>query len=235
MDVAQGVSRHGTRNVNWYLVEDRGRFTVVDAGMPQHWGQLTAALRSKGRSLADVEAVVLTHAHVDHTGFAERARIEAKAAVHVHRADEAGGVRRFPPMWLYWRPTSWPLLAEAVRDGLLLTKRITEARTFDDGEVIDVPGRPRVVHLPGHTAGSCALHLDDRDVVFSGDALVTLDPYTRGVGPRLLLDGVHEDPDEARRSLQRLSAVTAGVLLPGHGEPWTGGTGAAVSAALSPS
>jgi glyoxylase-like metal-dependent hydrolase (beta-lactamase superfamily II) len=35
----------------------------------------------------DVEAVLLTHAHSDHTGFAERARTEAHAAVRIHGAD----------------------------------------------------------------------------------------------------------------------------------------------------
>ena len=90
-----------------------------------------------------------------------------------------------------------------------------------------------MVHLPGHTAGSCALHLVDRGVVFTGDALVTLDPYTGGAGPRLMLRGVQEDADRARASLSRLADVPAGVVLPGHGEPWREGAAEAVSRALS--
>ena len=33
-DVVPGVHRLGSSTVNWYLVEDEGRFTAVDAGMP---------------------------------------------------------------------------------------------------------------------------------------------------------------------------------------------------------
>jgi glyoxylase-like metal-dependent hydrolase (beta-lactamase superfamily II) len=38
-----------------------------------------------------------------------------------------------------------------------------------------------VIECPGHTFGHCALHLADRDVLFTGDALVTRDPYTGGI------------------------------------------------------
>ena len=47
------------------------------------------AVGSLGRSLDDLETVLLTHAHSDHTGFAERARTDAHAVVRIHREDEA--------------------------------------------------------------------------------------------------------------------------------------------------
>ena len=258
-EVAQGVHRLGDGHVNWYLVEegrDRGAgrsLTLVDAGMPGHWPMLAAGLSALGRRLADVEAIVLTHAHVDHTGFAERAR-RARASTARASATGAGGdgggasedggggdldvlvqewdadvsVRKLPPLLLFWRPTSWPLFAGALREGLLLTPPVTVFTTFGDDAVLDVPGRPRAVHVPGHTLGSAALHLADRGVVLTGDALVTFDPYTRARGPRLMLDGVNEDPAQARSSLDRLAALDAEVVLPGHGEPFTGGVAAAV-------
>ena len=109
--------------------------------------------------------------------------------------DAGPGTRRFPPFHLYLRPTAWPLLVHGLRNGLLATP---EVRSYTDGEVLDVPGRPRARHLPGHTRGSCALHLPDASVVFSGDALVTFDPYRRRRGPRLLIKGVNEDNGRAR-------------------------------------
>ena len=104
-----------------------------------------------------------------------------------------------------------------------------EVRTFADGEVLDVPGQPRVRHLPGHTRGNCALHLQDASVVFSGDTLVTFDPYRRRRGPRLLVKGVNEDNEQARTSLDALAELNAQLLLPGHGEPWPDGVAAAVA------
>jgi glyoxylase-like metal-dependent hydrolase (beta-lactamase superfamily II) len=79
-EIAEGVRRLGTRWVNWYIVEDGARLTVVDARLPQYWDQLTAALAAMGRGISDVEAVVLTHNHFDHIGCAERVRAESGGA-----------------------------------------------------------------------------------------------------------------------------------------------------------
>jgi len=231
MLVAPGVTRLGSTRVNYYVVEDAGRLTLIDAGMPGHFDQLDPALASMGATLADVDAIVLTHAHVDHTGFAEKLRSQGTATVHVHRDDTNGTVRKLPPLHLYWRPASWPLLAEGLSNGLLLTPAVRQRTVFTDDDVLDVPGKPRVVHLPGHTAGNCALLLDDAGVVFTGDGLVTLDPYTGRRGPRLLLDGVNEEPAQARSSLQRLAGLGRRIVLPGHGEPWEGDLADAVAQA----
>lgn len=222
MQVADGIHRFGSRMVSWYVLTEGGRLTVVDAGMPAHWRQLKRALGRLGRGLGDVEAVVLTHAHADHTGFAERARRKAAAPVHVHAGDAAGGARRFPSPKAYRRPSSWPLAIYGLVNGLPLTPRVKRFETFEDGARLDVPGRPVVLHTPGHTAGSCALYLPDSGALLCGDALVTYDPYTRRRGPRLLVDDVNQDPAETRASLDRLASVPATLLLPGHGEPWHG-------------
>ena len=232
MEIAPGVHRFGSPLVNWYIVEEGGRLTLIDAGMPGYWRQLEPALRELGAGLSDVEAVVLTHSHVDHTGFAEHLRSAAGTPVHVHADDDKGGARKFPPLHLYWRPSSWPLLAEGLRNGLLTTPQVKERATFGDGDVLPVPGKPRVIHLPGHTAGNCAIVLDEPGVVFTGDGLVTMDPYRGVTGPRLMLDGVNENPAQARTSLDRLRGLGERVLLPGHGEPWQGDMADAVSRAL---
>jgi glyoxylase-like metal-dependent hydrolase (beta-lactamase superfamily II) len=231
MEVADGIHRFGTRMVNWYLIERGDGLTLVDAGMRGYWPQLEQAVGALGRKVEEVEAVVLTHAHADHVGFAHQVKANSDATVWVHERDAEPGMRRFPPFRLYLRPTAWPLLAHGLRNGLLATPDAAEVRTFGDGDVLEVPGRPRVRHLPGHTRGNCALHLPDASVVFSGDALVTFDPYRQRRGPRLLIKGVNEDNDQARASLDQLAELNAQILLPGHGEPWRGGVAAAVAEA----
>src|SRR4051794_41977899 len=78
----------GTEIVNWYLVEEDGRLTAVDAGLPGYADTLEADLAAQGRKLAHIEAVVLTHSDGDHFGLAARMR-EAGARGLVHPAHQA--------------------------------------------------------------------------------------------------------------------------------------------------
>src|SRR4051812_47148015 len=87
MQIADGIHRLGSGLINSYLVADGEGVTIIDAGLPGYWSDLPAELASMGRSLADVRAVVLTHGHVDHIGYAERARRERDIPVSVHELD----------------------------------------------------------------------------------------------------------------------------------------------------
>ena len=97
--------------------------------------------------------------------------------------------------------------------------------------VLDVPGRPTVVFSPGHTYGHCALFFPERDAIITGDALVTLDPYTAQTGAQIIAGAATADSEMALASLSALAATRARIVLPGHGEPWRAGIGAAVAAA----
>jgi glyoxylase-like metal-dependent hydrolase (beta-lactamase superfamily II) len=131
-----------------------------------------------------------------------------------------------------WRPAALSLFVRFARQGALRNVVVTQVSTFRDGETLDIPGRPRVIHAPGHTAGSCALHLPDRDVLLTGDVLATWNVLTGRKGPQIMPGGLNESNARAMESLQRLEGVQAGVLLPGHGEPWRGGTAQALRLAV---
>ena len=233
--LAEGVHRLGNELFNFYLVDEGGRATLVDAGLPGFRGQLEAHLRAIGRALGDIDAVILTHAHVDHVGIAEGVRRDAGARVHVHEADaEMARTGRSHPReggmapYLRHRAT-WRLLAAAARLGGMRPTKIADVATFAGEDALDVPGRPRIVATPGHSPGHVAFHFPDRGVLIAGDALCTYNPLTGARGPQLMPRPFAWSNAQALASLGALEQLEADVMLVGHGEPWTQGIRAAVA------
>jgi glyoxylase-like metal-dependent hydrolase (beta-lactamase superfamily II) len=231
--IRDGLHRLGNGLINAYLLEEAGEVTIIDAGVPGYWSDLPAELSAMGRTMADVRAIVLTHGHSDHIGFAERARREAHIPVSVHELDAALARGEVPNPAKGLGPVRLrPLLRFLVfgaRRGALRTPRLGEVGTYLDGATLDVPGTPRVILVPGHTPGSAALHVPSHDALFIGDAIATVAVTTGATGP--MIAPFTADAAEARRSLGRLEGVEAGWLLPGHGQPWTGGVAAAIAQA----
>jgi glyoxylase-like metal-dependent hydrolase (beta-lactamase superfamily II) len=236
VQIADGIHRMGTRYVNWYLVEEGGKLTVVDTGFSAYYRQLPIELNRLGKSLSDVTAVLLTHNHTDHAGSAERTRKETGCIVMAHPADAAlvrGEVKAKPPpgflgnVFGHWAGIRY--LAHAMANGAAKTPPVAELREFAHNDVLHVPGKPRVIHMPGHTPGHCALLFEGKGAVFTGDGLVTLDPTIGATGPRVMSIGT--DVAQARDSLKQISGVPASLMLASHGDPWTNGVDEAISAA----
>ncbi len=228
--LAPGVHRLGAGMINSYLIVDGTEVTIIDAGVGGYFGDLPGALAAMGRTLDDVRALVLTHGHADHIGFAERLRRERHVPVSVHEADAALARGEVPNPAKGLGPSRIGALLRffwyAGRHGGLRTTPLQEVGTFGDGATLDVPGSPRVVLVPGHTPGSAALHVPGLDALFVGDAFATLAVTTGDTGPRVA--PFTADPEAALASLDRLSDLQAGLVLPGHGEPWRGGLTTAI-------
>jgi glyoxylase-like metal-dependent hydrolase (beta-lactamase superfamily II) len=236
IEVRQGIHRLTRGVVNFYLIEDAGRLTLVDAGAGGDWDVFSEGLTAIGRTAGDLEAVLVTHAHSDHTGFAEKARV-AGATVWIHQADAAAaggakpaknesGIGKYLLRGEFYRTAT-----HLIRHGGARIVPILELSTFGDGERVDVPGNPRVVHVPGHTPGMSAVLLEDRRVLMTGDALVTRNPLTGRRGPQIMPAGLNRDSQQALGSLDALSGTGADLVLPGHGDPWEGDLAEAVRTA----
>ncbi|PNH85928.1 MBL fold metallo-hydrolase [Arthrobacter sp. AFG20] len=238
-DVGEGVHLITHAHVNCYVIEDDEGVTLVDAGLPSMWPMLLWLLEDRGRRPGDVKALVLTHGHFDHVGFALRAHREWGLPVLVHEQDAylAAHPYRYKPernrfLYPFTHPRSLPLLGGMAAAGALKVKGISETQVLEAGAAVPVPGRPTVVHTPGHTDGHCILQLPDRGIVLSGDALVTLDPYTGKSGPQIVASAATNNTRQSLASLQAIAATGAAVVLPGHGVPWKHGAAEAVRQAM---
>ena len=133
--------------MNWYIVEDGGRLTVVDGGLPGAKRTLGSDLGSLGFQLSDIDALILTHSDADHTGLAAVLH-DAGARVLVHSDDDAtlrkpgpksGDGKPLNMVPHMWRPSFWRLAAAMLSNGGGRPPKFEGAETFEGG-VLDLPG-----------------------------------------------------------------------------------------------
>ena len=147
------IHRAGTELVNWYLLEEGGKVTIVDAGLPTYRRQLEGALHEIGRALEDVEAIVLTHAHIDHVGFSQLLQDERGTPVYAHVDELVQAQTGKPPKtegsWVsaaLRHRTARKVIFHIARNGGARPPRVATVTAFGDGEALDVPGHPN--HRP---------------------------------------------------------------------------------------
>ncbi|AFK18755.1 MBL fold metallo-hydrolase [Haloferax mediterranei ATCC 33500] len=216
---------------NAYLIPG-DRPTLVDVGVAtdsvRH--DVRDGLQAAGYEVSDLEAIVLTHWHADHTGLAGELQAESGASVYVH-ADDAGIVAGDPEALAEERDIRDRRFSEwGIPDGPL-----DEVTSFLDGhdelqgdrvDVTPVEDGDRiaagddeleVVHFPGHAAGLSAFAFDGDDgrEAFVGD--VILPKYTPNVGGADLR--VDRPLETYLDSLARLADQNFARAWPGHRDP----------------
>lgn len=238
-DLLPGIHRLGHEKINWYLLEDSGRYTAIDAGLPGFRNDLPSDLAELGVPADAIEAVILTHSDADHVGLVPDLR-DSGARVLIHSADQAALRKPGPksgdaaPIHMLpqlWRPNLWRMMIVMASNGGSRPPAIAGAATFAEDDVLDVPGSPRVIPTPGHTPGHCAFFFEDHRALFVGDAMCTWNPVTGRGGPQLMPKVFNQSHQQALRSLDALEPTGAQIMLFGHGEPWTAGVNNAVSQA----
>lgn len=174
---------------NCYILidEESKKTAVIDPG--EDADRILAALREED---SQVEYILLTHGHYDHTtAVPELHAALPQARIYIHQADANGaGSKLFP-------------LASQVEDLLL----------YDEGDTLALGGLTiQVLHTPGHSPGSVTLQVED--VLFSGDTL-----FAASCGRTDLPGGSY---DQMMASLKRLGELEGEFrVLPGHNAPST--------------
>jgi glyoxylase-like metal-dependent hydrolase (beta-lactamase superfamily II) len=118
-----------------------------------------------------------------------------------------------PPLDLL--PAEQELWAQLGADGEAAQPPCPVDREVAAGDVLAFAGGATVVHGPGHTPGSIALHLPGPRVLFTGDTVA-------GSGGAVILGPFNLDRQQALTSFRRLIALDVDVALFGHGEPASG-------------
>ncbi|MFE6702010.1 MBL fold metallo-hydrolase [Streptomyces sp. NPDC057718] len=206
-----------------YLWRDGADLTLIDAGHVDSAAAIEDTIRSLGLAPARIRRIVLTHGHRDHYGAAQELadRYGAEIIAHALDAPVIRGERPVPePDLLDWER---PLYAHGLTCPEAPPTRVDHEVT--GGEELPFGDGARVVHAPGHTAGSIALHLPRHGVLFTGDTVACADRVTLGV--------FNVDRAGAAATFRQLAALAPRTVCFGHGDPLTENAAAVMEAAAN--
>ncbi|WP_138445286.1 MBL fold metallo-hydrolase [Sinomonas susongensis] len=231
MELAPQLHRIGNDTIAAHLVLADDGITLVDTGLPGHYRDLVRELKALGRPLSDIKGVVLTHGDSDHIGFAERLRSELGIPVYIGAEDVERAKGAKPPPTPKDPRRIAPVIrffAYAIAKGGFRTRPLQEVTPVHDGDVLPLPGSPRIIAMPGHSPGSVAVHMPAVRAVFVGDELTTRHVLTGTEGPQPA--PFTDDQARSSESIDRLAGLDVDWVIPGHGAPWRGSTSLLITA-----
>jgi len=173
---------------------------LVDTGYLRDFAETAAAIADLGVDLRRVRRIVATHTHCDHVGGNRRIQELSGCEIALHRIG-----KRFVEARDDWS-TWWRYYGQEA-------EFFEPTQGLEDGaEVLFGPHRFQVLHTPGHAADGIVLYHPAARLLLSSDTLWERDVAVATVrveGSRALLDW--------EASLERLEALDAGLVCPGHG------------------
>jgi hydroxyacylglutathione hydrolase len=192
------------------------RPVLVDTGLPGSVPKILAALKKEGKNPWDLALIIITHAHLDHSGSAAALAGATGAPVLIHavEADYLSTGASAPA-----RPNA--LLGHLL--GLMIGKHAPAPELAVRPVIrVDAPYRldafgvdGTIVPTPGHTNGSLSVILATGECI-AGDLVTGMFPATE---PRLPIFA--EDPDAVRESIRTILANNPNIIYAGHGGPFS--------------
>lgn len=205
-------------SVNAYLLRGRRAWILIDTGMPYVEHEIEE----------DLELIVLTHMHPDHSGRASALRERTGAPVAMHPADTAllaelkheddhgRLLRSYLDEAQTPGETAEAVLASAARLVQLFPDLQPDAPLAAGQRIESALGPLEVLHTPGHSPGHVCLWLEQPGWLISGDhVLESTTPHVGFIPDSDALAGYAS-------TLAPLEALPAALVLPGHGAPFAG-------------
>jgi len=200
--------------VNAYLIDQDG-LTLIDTGVPASESRILEAVHSLGHQITDIQHILITHCHWDHSGSLQALKKASGAPAYMHPQDAA--MVRLGQAMRPAQPSPGWLNRLAVRLFLTTRPATTIAAADIENEVnreteLPVAAGIRAIPTPGHTLGHLAfLWPHHGGVLFVGDAASNL----FGLGYSL----IYEDLSQGEHSLAYLASLNFNVVCFGHGRP----------------
>ena len=192
-----------------YLLEHPGGLVLVDCGSPGHEHKVIHTLHRLGR--ADLRLIFITHAHLDHYGSAAALRRISGAQVAIHRDDSAAMAQAQTEVGRARSLGHLIRMALPLAELLLKPEPLQADLLLEDGDDLGIANlNARVLHVPGHTAGSACLIVQDR-LAFAGDLVLT-------TGYPRVQKFLAQDWSLIPSSTRRLQAQHPEWVYPGHGK-----------------
>jgi glyoxylase-like metal-dependent hydrolase (beta-lactamase superfamily II) len=209
-------------DVNWTLLRDGRDLTLIDAGYPGYRARVEESIKAVGSEPKHLQAILITHAHVDHIGGINHFARTYGTPVYTDETEARHARREFleqasalvliknlrRPGALGWMRRVLPVLGNPKAG-------VPSVEPFPKDGALDLPGHPVAVPTRGHTSGHVAYHLPEARAVLTGDELVTGHALLEREGPSVLPGFFnHGDP---RSAILKLKELDADLILPGHG------------------
>lgn len=191
-----GLSHETDANV--YLIDGHGRLALIDAGSGLEPELIIRNIERIGFSPSDIELILNTHCHWDHSRGDNAIKQHTECDVAIH---EAGVSMLEEELWAN----------HLVAKTGLRSKPTMVDRVLHDGDEVRVgPHFLKVIHTPGHSPDSVTYlwELPERRVIFTGDTLEA------GGG----LGSLSADTDfkAYRATLRKIIAAEPDTIFPGH-------------------
>jgi glyoxylase-like metal-dependent hydrolase (beta-lactamase superfamily II) len=199
--------------VNAFLMSVRDGFVLIDSGTAGQWGKLEGRLTAAGCLPDKLRLVIATHGDFDHTGNCARLQRQYRAPIAMHEAD-AFMVEKGVMVDRIVRTFLGKLMILIAKWGNRRTPfdRFKPDVLLADGQDMLAYGLPgRVIHIPGHTKGSVAVLTDEGSLIV-GDTVANM----RKPALPLFVD----DPEELKKSIDKLKRLAVQMVYPGHGTPF---------------